>query len=137
MNIQTDPGKYYVLYDGECGFCNYWVQWILARDRKDQFLFASLQSDFGQQFLSERGLNQKQFNTLYLWKPQGFYMVKSKAVIHIAKILGGTYRLATILGIFPTFFSDKIYDLVAANRQKLSGGTCDIPSEAQRRKIIS
>ena len=49
-----DTTKYFVLYDGECGFCNFWVHWILKKDTKNNFLFASLQSDFGQQFLNER-----------------------------------------------------------------------------------
>ncbi len=84
-----DKNKYYVFYDGECGFCNYWVQWILQRDSKDQFLFASLQSQFGQQFLWQRGLDRKNLNTIYLWKPESYYLIKSAAVAEIAKILGG------------------------------------------------
>ncbi|MBW8359535.1 MAG: DCC1-like thiol-disulfide oxidoreductase family protein [Weeksellaceae bacterium] len=133
----TAPTKYYVFYDGDCGFCNYWVQWIIEKDRDDRFLFSALQSDFGQQFLRERGLQSNQFNTLYLWKPHAFYLVKSKAVLEIAKILGGTYGLLAQLNIFPRFFSDKIYDKIAANRLKLSSQKCFVPNEAQRKKMIS
>ena len=31
----VDSNKYYVFYDGECGFCNFWVHWILKKDVKD------------------------------------------------------------------------------------------------------
>ena len=82
-----DTTKYYVFYDGDCGFCNYWVQWILKNDRKDHFRFAALQSDFGQKFLKERRLESNEFNTIYLWKPNEFYLLKSQAIVKIARIL--------------------------------------------------
>jgi predicted DCC family thiol-disulfide oxidoreductase YuxK len=94
-------GKHIVFFDGDCGVCNFWVQWILKRDKKDRFLFASLQSDFGQQFLTERKLNTEVFNTLYLWKPNHYYLEKSKAVLQIAHLLGGIYKLSAIG--FPDF----------------------------------
>ncbi len=132
-----DSTKYYVLYDGDCGFCNFWVQWILARDTRDHFMFASLQSDFGQKFLKERGLETKNFNTLYLWKPQGFYLIKSKAVLEIAKILGGTYGMLARVNFLPAGVTDIIYDRIAANRQRLATESCLLPTPEQRRKFIS
>lgn len=131
-----DYTKYYVFYDGDCGFCNHWVQWILKNDHKNQFLFSALQSDFGQQFLLERGLESKQFNTLYLWKPNSFYLIKSEAVAEIAKILGGKFALMSYLNIFPRFFSDKIYDQIAKNRTKLASQKCFLPNEEERKKFV-
>ena len=129
--------KHIVFFDGECGVCNFWVQWILEKDRKDQFMFASLQSDFGQKFLPERGLNTKQFNTLYLWKPHEYYLIKSKAIFKIAYILGGGYRFLSLFGklIFPVL-SDKVYDLVSRNRMKLANQKCYLPTPNQQRKFI-
>ena len=131
-----DETKYYVFYDGDCGFCSHWVQWILKNDKKDQFRFSALQSNFGQQFLWQRGLDRKQFNTLYLWKPNFFYLIKSEAVIKIARILGGKYALLASLNIFPRFLSDKIYDKVAENRQKWGSQKCLLPNEAEKRKFF-
>ncbi|MDR6921744.1 MULTISPECIES: thiol-disulfide oxidoreductase DCC family protein [Chryseobacterium] len=128
--------KHIVFFDGDCGVCNFWVQWILERDRKDQFMFASLQSDFGQKFLSERGLKTKVFNTLYLWKPKQYYLIKSRAVLKIANILGGIYKLSAIGKIFPAFLSDKAYDLVSRNRMKLANQKCFLPDAHQKKKFI-
>lgn len=128
--------KHIVLFDGDCGVCNFWVQWILERDRKDQFMFASLQSDFGQKFLSERGLETKVFNTLYLWKPGKYYLTKSRAVLKIADILGGIYKLSAVGKIFPSFLSDKAYDLVSRNRMKLANQKCFLPDAHQKKKFI-
>lgn len=128
--------KHIVFFDGECGVCNFWIQWILERDRKDQFMFASLQSDFGQKFLSERGLETKQFNTLYLWKPHQYYLIKSKAVLKIANLLGGIYNISVIGKLMPTFISDKIYNKISENRMKLSAQKCFLPDQHQKKKFI-
>ncbi|MDH6250821.1 putative DCC family thiol-disulfide oxidoreductase YuxK [Chryseobacterium sp. H1D6B] len=135
--MQEDwKNKHIVFFDGECGVCNFWVQWILERDKKDAFLFASLQSGFGQKFLSERGLETKVFNTLYLWKPDQYYLVKSRAVIQIANLLGGIYTLLNIGKILPAFTGDVFYDMVSRNRMKLSAQKCFLPDQHQKKKFI-
>ena len=133
---EMDTSKYYVFYDGDCGFCNFWVQWILKNDLKDQFMFAALQSDFGQEFLKERGLETKQLSTLYLWKPQSFYLKKSEAALKIASILGGKYSFIGYLSFVPKFISDFVYDKVSENRKKLATNTCFLPNEKERTKFV-
>ena len=133
---EMDTSKYYVFYDGDCGFCNFCVQWILKNDLKDQFMFAALQSDFGQEFLKERGLETKQLSTLYLWKPQSFYLKKSEAALKIASILGGKYSFIGYLSFVPKFISDFLYDKVAENRKKLATNTCFLPNEKERTKFV-
>jgi predicted DCC family thiol-disulfide oxidoreductase YuxK len=128
--------KHIVFFDGDCGVCNFWVQWILERDKKDQFMFASLQSDFGQKFLSERGLDTKVFNTMYLWKPNEYYLEKSRAILQIANLLGGIYKLSAIAKIIPRFLSDQVYDVISRNRMKLANQKCYLPTPHQRAKFI-
>ncbi|GAA5096291.1 thiol-disulfide oxidoreductase DCC family protein [Chryseobacterium ginsengisoli] len=128
--------KHIVFFDGDCGVCNFWVQWILERDKKDQFMFASLQSEFGQKFLSERDLETNVFNTMYLWKPKHYYLVKSSAVLQIANLLGGIYKLSGIGKLFPKFLRDKIYDVISRNRMKLANQKCYLPTPKERKKFI-
>jgi len=128
--------RYVVFFDGDCGFCNFWVQWILERDRKDKFLFASLQSDIGQKFLLERNLETRHFNTLYLLKPNGSYLSKSNAVLKIAQKLGGGYSLLQAGILIPKLVRDKIYDAVSKNRMKLAEKQCFVPDQNQRKKFI-
>jgi len=128
--------KFIVFYDGECGFCNHWVQWILERDKKDKFLFSSLQSDFGQKFLNERNLPNEVFDTLYLWKPESFYLSKYQAILRIASELGGVYSLANIGKILPDFIGNQFYNLVSRNRKKLAENQCFLPNAEQRKKFI-
>lgn len=128
--------KHIVFYDGDCGFCNFWIQWILKNDKKNKFLFASLQSDFGQNFLSERKLDSQNLNTIYLWKPEYYYLKKSEAIIKIAKLLGGKYSAFVLFDIFPKFISDKIYDLIAKNRKKIMNNNCLLPTNEEKGKFI-
>ncbi|AZI67614.1 DUF393 domain-containing protein [Kaistella daneshvariae] len=131
-----DPTKYYVFYDGECGFCNFWVHWILKRDNKDQFLFAALQGEFGQKFLGDRNLELKDLDTLYLWKPDEYYLRKSHAVFKISEILGGVYQFISLLRFLPTFITDFFYDQIAENRKSLATQACEIPTPEERKKFI-
>ncbi len=68
-----DQNKFYLFYDGDCGFCNFWVHWILKNDSKDQFLFASLQGKFGQEFL-----RPKRFRTK---KPQHYLSLEARKIL--------------------------------------------------------
>ncbi|WP_417431062.1 thiol-disulfide oxidoreductase DCC family protein [Halpernia sp.] len=133
MNIEN---KYVVFYDGDCGFCNFWVGWILKNDKKNQFLFSALQSEFGQKFLSERNLNTDQFNTLYLFSPGKFYLMKSSAVLKIANILGGKFSFLRIFKIIPKFLSDYVYDFISRNRMKMASAKCYLPTAEERKKFI-
>ena len=131
-----DLSKYYVFYDGECGFCNLWVKWILDNDKKDQFLFAALQSEFGQGFLKERNLKNDKFGTLYLWKPNSYYLEKSQAVFAIGRILGGLNGIFGNMNFFPRMLSDFVYDKVAENRDKIPSQKCFVPTEEERKKFL-
>ncbi|SEH29750.1 thiol-disulfide oxidoreductase DCC family protein [Chryseobacterium culicis] len=134
--MKTLNNKNIVFFDGDCGFCNFWVQWILEHDRRDQFLFSSLQSEFGQKFLSSRGLETSQFNTLYLLKPDGKYLDKSRAVLEIAKILGGIYSVFRIGIVLPGALRDLLYDIISRNRMKISSQKCFLPDQNQKKKFI-
>ncbi len=133
---ENQSDKHIVFFDGECGVCNFWVQWILERDKNDQFMFASLQSDFGQKFLAERGLETKVFNTMYLWKANDYYLTKSRAVLQIANLLGGIYKLSGIGRLIPSFLSDKVYDIISKNRMKMANQKCYLPTPQERKKFI-
>ena len=55
MGYVTVAGQHLVLYDGVCGLCNAVVQFLLPRDRRHSFDYASLQSKTGQAWLARFG----------------------------------------------------------------------------------
>ncbi len=48
-----NTNKHIILFDGECNFCSFWVKYVVKRDRKDMFRFASLQSEKGKELLTK------------------------------------------------------------------------------------
>ncbi|MGH2566466.1 MAG: thiol-disulfide oxidoreductase DCC family protein, partial [Ginsengibacter sp.] len=47
------PQQSIILFDGVCNLCNVAVQFVIKRDRKNQFVFASLQSEEAKKILAE------------------------------------------------------------------------------------
>ncbi len=126
-----------VLYDGICNFCNFWVNFIIAKDKSDKFRFAALQSETGKKFLNQFNLSKTDFDTFILIDKNKF-STKSTAALIICKNLSGFYKLLYIFIIIPRFFRDIIYNLVAKNRYKLFGkrDVCKVPTEREKNKFL-
>jgi predicted DCC family thiol-disulfide oxidoreductase YuxK len=45
------PDSAVILFDGVCNFCNAWVNFVIDRDQRGEFCFATQQSPGGQAFL--------------------------------------------------------------------------------------
>ncbi len=108
-----------LLFDGACKLCSYTVQYILRHDKKLIFSFYSLQSVLGKQMLAEKGLAPFPDSVILLQGCQVY--VRSGAIIRIAELLGGFYRLASGLWIIPGFMRDALYDFIASHRYSWFG----------------
>ncbi|OSZ78759.1 hypothetical protein CAP35_11075 [Chitinophagaceae bacterium IBVUCB1] len=120
-----------VLYfDGVCKLCNASVQFVIRRDKQQQFRFASLQSAAGAAIIHQY---KAQYHTLpdsIILQQGGRLYTKSGAALRTLQLLGGVYKLAAIGFIFPRFIRDGVYNLIAGNRYKWFGKTdsCMVPS---------
>ncbi len=130
MKDLLPEGKKVILFDGVCNLCNNAINFVIARDKKDQFRYASLQSDIGQQLADERGIDLSKIDSILLIEPKLAYYHKSSAAIRIAQHLSGAYPLMGIFLILPKFFRDWVYDFIASNRYKWFGKkeSCMIPN---------
>ncbi len=126
-----------ILFDGVCNFCNFWVNFIIDRDKNDAFRFAALQSESGQQILKQLKLSTNDFDTFILVDGQDYY-IKSTAALLISKHLQGLWKLLFVFIIIPGPIRNFIYDLIAINRYKIFGKRdgCRIPDEEEKRKFI-
>src|SRR5262245_10996764 len=59
-------GQHLILYDGVCGLCSRLLQFVLARDRRRVFSFASLQSATGRAMVAQWGGNPDELTTFYV-----------------------------------------------------------------------
>ena len=121
-----------LIFDGECNLCNSSVQFVIRHDKRNRFLFASLQSETGKtvtnNIKAEQGIIPDSLILFY----KGKLHLKSDAVLQTAKLLGGKWSVFTILFIVPRFIRNLVYDLIAKNRYKWFGKTeeCMMPTAA-------
>ena len=109
---------YIILFDGVCNFCNFWVNFLLDRDKKDKFRFTALQSETGEKLLKKFNLSTEDFDTFVLIVGDKYY-VRSTAALLVAKNLTGLWKMLYVFIIIPKQIRDFLYNLVAKNRYKL------------------
>lgn len=124
-----------VLFDGDCNFCNYSVQFIYKRDKKGVFRFASLQSQKGKELLEKHGLQNLGLSSMVLIKNEKAY-IKSGAALRICGHLSGLWPLMICFLIVPPFIRDWVYDQVAKRRKRLIKDKCEIPTGDFKARFI-
>lgn len=136
--MNTPGNKKIILFDGICNLCSSSVQFIIKRDKKNQFLFGSLQGQTGQQYLRKFGIPSGEFNSFMLVEDDHLY-TRSTGVLRMLKQLGGAWSLLYIFIIIPRFIRDALYKLVARNRYKWFGKKeeCWIPTPALKAKFLA
>ena len=131
-------GTKIILFDGVCNLCNGAVQWIIRRDKKDVFRFASLQSEVGRELTRSRQIDTDKVDSIILIDPGIAYYIKSDAALEIARNLKGYKVLPVLFGWIPKSFRDGIYDLVARNRYRIFGKKqeCMVPTPELKDKFL-
>lgn len=126
-----------ILFDGVCNLCNGSVLFIIKRDPKARFRFASLQSAYGESFLKKHGLSTKEYDSIILIDGGRLY-TQSSAALRIAKRLGGAWPLLYIGMMVPKFLRDAIYNFIAKNRYRWFGKkeACMIPTPELRSRFM-
>ena len=127
-----------VLYDGECGFCDQFVHFIIERDPRSRFHFASLQSKFAHVVLKDHGiLLQTNLNTMYLIK-NGIVYTKSTAALQIVRQLDSTWSFLYVFLLIPRSVRDVIYTIVGKYRHRrvLKRNTCKIITPGLEKRFM-
>ena len=126
-----------VVFDGECAFCNRWVDFLLRFDRRDVFRFAARQTEAGVLFSRQAGLPEAGAGSIVLVE-RGVVRLRSAAVLRMLGLLGFPFSLAAIFRLIPVAPRDRMYDWIARNRLKWFGRrpTCRLPSPAERHRFL-
>lgn len=125
-----------VLYDGDCGLCNRSVLFILKRDPKGIFSFASIQSDIGREHLKQHGIPEPKLDTFFLIDGNTLYE-RSEAAVRVGKQLKGWAWLATFVGWWPRDLRDWAYDRIAANRHRFGKkDACQLADPETRKRFL-
>ncbi len=109
-----------VIYDSDCGICSKSVEFITKNDKFSQF--ESIPYFMAKQLMETYFINPSNESfTVTLIFNENVY-IKSKAVLLILEILFPKFKIIfkILYSKFLLKFSDFIYDLIAANRAKIS-----------------
>lgn len=122
-----------VFYDGDCGFCNASVQFILKK-RKIDFFFSPLQSEFAQHCLGEHKI-EINLETIFYKKNNRMYN-RSSAALKICGGLKGAYPLLLVFWIVPKFLRDMVYSAIAKRRHRIKKGFCVMLNDEEKKFFL-
>ena len=84
-----------VYFDGICGLCDWFVNFLVKIDTNNNLKFSTLQGTSGQVLLSSLKMDLKEYNTV-LFKINDQVYTKSTAVFKIIESVGGFYKVFLI-----------------------------------------
>jgi predicted DCC family thiol-disulfide oxidoreductase YuxK len=125
-----------ILFDGVCNLCNQFVQFVIARDPRAKFSFASLQSEAAARLAVGVGSADGRESIVLLENGRAF--TQSTAALRIVVALGFPWTLAGALMIVPRPLRDWVYAVVARNRYRWFGKrqVCMVPTPDLKRRFL-
>ena len=138
MAARGTISKHLILFDGGCGLCSRAINFVAQRDTAGIFGFESLLSDRAKGILESRSIRAIDPETSFVlanWNtPRESVLDRSTAAIFVLRRLGWPWAAFAALAWVPKPLRDQLYDQIARNRGKLSGGlpTCSLPETARK-----
>lgn len=124
-----------ILFDGDCHFCNRSVQFILKRDWKNRYNFASLQSELGRSLLTQYQIPLTMDSLVLI--EDGRCFTRSTAALKISRNLNGMWKIFYLFILIPARLRNHVYDFIAKNRYRFGKGDfCMLPSEEERKRFL-
>lgn len=126
-----------LLFDGVCNLCNSLVRFIIKKDRDAKIKFTPLQSVSGNSLLKKINISASVTDSVIYITGDEFFL-KSSALLHLLKDLGGVWKLFYGFIIIPLFIRDFFYNIIAKNRYKIFGKTdkCMVPASDHRERFV-
>jgi predicted DCC family thiol-disulfide oxidoreductase YuxK len=146
--LQTQEGltseRYPMLlfFDGECAFCNRWVNKVKQADHAHRIRFGTKQGPtFQQQVVPNHpDLAKAESVLLVVRRADGSedFLVRSAAIREVIKGLPKFRLFEVVLQIFPTFLSDIGYRIFSKLRAPLFGKWhhCRVPLEEDKQLFV-
>ena len=127
-----------LFYDGECGLCDRFVQFVLRRDRREYFQFATLQSEDGRSQVAKMDPSDMDLQTMVLVEAGRPY-TRSTAALRICRRLAAPWPLMYGFMAIPKPLRDGVYSFVAARRKRWfkPPEACPVLPPELRRRFLS
>lgn len=125
-----------VFFDGVCGGCNRFVDFVMAADRSGEILFAPFQGETAGRFSLRRSDDPRTWAMAYL-DEKGIHSGPDAVFLILAR-LGGFWRIPALFRYFPGFVKRFFYAAVAGNRYRLFGrrDACRVPAAWESARFL-
>lgn len=133
----SSPRQPIVIFDGDCGFCNFWVAFVLRHESGPELLFTPNASSFGRSLCERYAIQGEPADTIIVISRDGV-LLRSDAVVFIARHLKPPARWLTAIRFVPRPIRDLGYRGIATIRRLLpfAKNQCSfLPSDKQARII--
>jgi predicted DCC family thiol-disulfide oxidoreductase YuxK len=140
-------GRLLVVFDGECGFCNGSIRWLLRRDGNDRLRFAPSTAPEVAELLAAHGVQpfgrDPARETMLVFRNIGTpieeLLVRSNAVLACLRVLPQPWRiLAALLRLIPRPLREAGYRFIARERYRIWGryAACPVPTAEERQHFL-
>lgn len=138
VNVHSDPenDSPILFFDGVCGMCNRFVDFILKHDKQGHILLTPLQGETATARLPES--DRENLNSVVLLDEHGETRY-STAVVHVLGHMGGFWKLVSwTLWLIPRPIRNIGYRFIARNRYRMFGKkeTCRMPTVEERARFL-
>ncbi|MGG0658236.1 thiol-disulfide oxidoreductase DCC family protein [Rummeliibacillus pycnus] len=125
-----------LFYDGDCGFCQKSVQFVLKHEKKPILKFAPLQGEVAAKLLPANITQNLDSVVVY---QDGKMLTESNAILFITKNLNFPFLFFFIFKVIPSPIRDFFYRIISRNRYKFTNSSkiCKIPDENVRNRFLN
>jgi len=144
-------GRLLVVYDGECGFCNRSIRWLLRRDAHDRLRFAPSSHLNVRELLANHGIPSFAPNpnigsspdTILVFFNAGAHneklLLRSNAILACMRVLPQPWPfIAAMAKLIPRLVRESAYRTIARWRYRIWGrhASCPIPTPKERTHFL-
>ena len=125
-----------IFFDGVCGFCNRFVDFVMCADVRREILFSPVQGETAVEFSLYQDQPPREWKIAYA-DEKGVYE-GADAILLVLRRLGGLWRLPALLIYVPRPVKDYFYGVISRNRYSIFGKreTCRVPSPEERERFL-
>jgi len=126
-----------IFFDGVCGFCNRFVDFVIRTDSRREIFFSPVQGETAVEFSLYQNEPPREWKIAYV-DENGLHE-GADAVLLVLKRLGGCWNLPALLIYIPRPVKEFLYGIVSRNRYRIFGkrDTCRVPSPEERERFLS
>ena len=139
--LTSDEHPLLLFFDGECAFCNRWVNRVRDADRSHRTRFATKQGETFRRVAQAHPKLAKVDSVVLVRRDvrgREEFLVRSAAARRLIDGLPGFRVFTWVLNLVPLALADLGYRIFAKMRSRLFGklAQCRVPSESERRLFL-